>query len=123
MTLAETCKLDVFLAHVERFMIQHMDASFWPGALASGSGGISQQCFLRVLRGALHGRQEAIEAFEKQQLPAPKTLNGYQICSNCEGYWSNCRGTCAPSAKRSKIDRDALDVSITTLTQWHKQDS
>ena len=60
--LAETCKLDVFLAHAERFMIQHMDSSFWQGALAGGSGGISEQCFLRVLRGALHGRQEAIKS-------------------------------------------------------------
>lgn len=123
--LAETCQLDVFLAHAERFMIQHMDASFWQGALARDSGGISQQCFLRVLRGALHGRQEAVEAFEKLQ-HAPHAvghgLGRYLTCSNCQAFWDGCRCSCL-SIKRPKIDRDALDVSITTLTQWHKQDS
>lgn len=115
--LAETCKLDVFLAHVERFMIQHMDISFCQSELA-GSDGISQQCSLRVLRGALHGRQEAVKSVVRQKELASR-ITGARLCSYCNKY---CNGNCEP-VKSLKVDIDTLDVSITTLTEWHKQDS
>lgn len=117
--LAETCKLDVFLAHAESFMIKHMDASFWQGEMAAVTGGISQLCFLRVLRGALHGRQEAVKALQERVHSASDDVAGY--CSYCDDY---CDGPCPPHNNRLRQSEviEALDVSITTLTEWHKQD-
>ena len=124
--LAETCKLDVFLAHAERFMIQlHVDSSFWQGALARGCGGISEQCFMRVLRGALHGKQTAIKSAQtlQKQLMMLASQGKSARCNDCAGKWKYCGGNCVPSAKRRKAEHDALDIPITTLTEWHKQDS
>lgn len=102
---------DGFLAHAEHFMIKHMDNRFWPNALAKGNGGISEQCFLRVLRGALHGRQHANEALE--QLEATKI-----ICRSCRTRY--CKHV-HPS-EGATLDYNALDVSVTTLALWNEQD-
>ena len=119
--LAETCKLDLFLAYAERFMIQHLDASFWQGALAEVDSGISQQCFLRVLRGALHGRQELVRSVEvlKEHLVSSGNDGLIRRCSYCRKL---CGGTCA-SFQSLMVNVDDLDVSINTLTKWHKQDA
>lgn len=127
--LAETCKLDVFLAHAERFMIQHMDITSWKLADSEATGDISQQCFLRVLRGALHGRQEAFKAVVKLERKIASQLSStYNRTCCCSHCLTHCQGTCG-LAKRAiakediaKVDIAALDISITTLTEWHKQD-
>ena len=110
--LAETCKLDAFLAHAELYMIKHMDTSFWQGALAADSGGISQQCFLRVLRGALHGRQQAITSLIVHENSARNNYN-----HNAAGY-----GYADTSYQRA-VSHDDCDVSIATLREWHKEES
>ena len=117
--LAETCKLDGFLAHAERFMIQHMDVNFWQGEVARVKDGISQQCFLRVLRGALHGRQEAVKSIKvlQNQLASGNFNRGYSGYSNCSRCGNSCGGLC-----KFLVDADQLDVSIATLKEWHKQD-
>lgn len=83
-----------------------MDTSFWPNALAKGSGGISEQCFLRVLRGALHGRKHAIKALE--QLEATKA-----ICCSCRTR--HCKHV--HPTEVTPLDYNALDASVTQL--WH----
>ena len=50
-SLAESCKLDEFLAHAELFIIKHAGNSFWQSSGGDGISGISQQCFLRLLGG------------------------------------------------------------------------
>lgn len=122
--LAETCNLDVFLAYAERFMIQHMDASFWQGALAEVDGGISQQCFLRVLRGALHGRQELVKSVEvlKEHLVSNNSSSNDGFSRRCNYCRKLCGGGCA-SFQSLMVDVNDLDVSIKTLTKWHKQDT
>lgn len=93
--LAEICKLDVFRAHAESFMIQHMDASFWQVEMAGVTGGISQQCFLRVLRGALHGRQEAVKVLHQRVHPQAITWQAtvFIVMIIVMGLVRHCKGS------------------------------
>ena len=103
--LAETCELDAFLAHAELYMIKNVDTSFWQGALTAGSGGISQQCFLLVLRGALYGRQHARKFLDVL----------HQHHCNCAGYDND------DVPLDSAIHGDC-DVTIAILRKWHREE-
>ena len=51
--LAESCKLDEFLAHAELYMIEHAANAVWQAPV---SDRLSVDCSLRVMRGRMHFR-------------------------------------------------------------------
>lgn len=110
--LAESCKLDEFVAHAELYMIKHKEFGFWQEIMSRNS--ISIRCFLRVLRGGLHFRQKVDELLQ-DQLANTATASYDSYCSYRSG--SCCRST----VQAITVGVQESDVTIEMLMQWHKE--
>lgn len=106
--LAESCCMETLLAHCELFMIKQSDSSFWQHP-AFMSQRISQQCLLRLLRGAQHHKMMSEAQITLLQAPPP---------SRC----SQPFGLTLPhvAAQLTDSSEDHRHVSISTLIQWGK---
>ena len=102
--LAESCKLDEFLAHAELYMIKHTDVGFWQEIMSRNS--ISIGCFLRVLRGGLHYRQ-SIDKLLQDQLASYEGYSGY--------------GDSSRTMQAISVCVQESDVTVEMLVQWHKE--
>lgn len=108
--LAESSKLDRFLAHAELYMIKHTEAAFWQTPMHSNS--ISIGGFLRVLRGALHSRQNVDKLLEDEL--------GKAVAASCGDYgYGQCQ--CRESVRNMLSNLHSNEVTIDLLMQWHKQ--
>ena len=105
--LAESCNLSEFLAHAELYMINHTTDKFWEGLLGNGADGISQQCFLRVLR--------ATRQFRTTTVTLLTSLKHGMSCDlasrTAVARWIGIADTALLSQK----------VTIQTLMRWHKE--
>lgn len=113
--LAEECKLEKFLAHAELFMIKHTDVSFWQEADVR-TNRISQQCFLRVLQGAVTFRQETQSLLDAH---SGESSSYCRACGHGRGYGGRC--SCPSVVTTLKKQLEEKSVTIDTLLQWHRE--
>lgn len=110
--LAESCKLDEFLAYAELYMIKHTGVGFWQETMRRIS--ISISCILRVLRGGSHFRQKIINLLQNQQNTAITS------CIRSRRYsGSSCQCMTMGQAIMAGVQKH--DVTVEMLMQWHKE--
>ncbi len=108
--LAESCKLDEFLAHAELYMIKHTKIGFWQEIM--GRNSISMSCFLHVLRGSLHFRQK-VDKLQHQLASAASASDRSRCSFNGCSYRSTVQAIAVGMQKSN--------VTVEMLMQWHKE--